>query len=382
MATTKISANVLASGAALTNINAGSTIDFTKNVSMSGNLTVDTNTLVVDSVNNYVGIGTITPTAPLEIVNNTSNAIAKFTHSNSQAIFLNRTASVYNGFGFQDSGTEKWFIGQKSSSNNLVFCNNGNADTISMEFPSPNNTIYITSVGNVGIGTTSPSEKLTVVGNISASGTVTGTNLVYNTGDQTIAGAKTFSNDTVINGGLTINSTTKGVYLPRMTTTQRDALSPVAEGLTIYDTSKSNLQTYNSTLATWQNAVNSSSVRSMVSLTRSEYDSLSSKDSETVYIITDDVITNPIVYPLYSTSVDYTITTSDAVILVTANSPIITLPTATDKIGRVYYVKNRSSLSCSLSTTASELIDGLSAISIPTNNSVQTISIGSGWIIL
>jgi hypothetical protein len=44
------------------------------------------------------------------------------------------------------------------------------------------------------IGLTSiPTEKLTVNGNISSNGTITGTNLVYNTGDQTIAGGKTFS---------------------------------------------------------------------------------------------------------------------------------------------------------------------------------------------
>lgn len=198
--TTKISSNVLASGAALTNINAGSTIDFTKNVSMSGNLTVDTNTFFVDSVNNRVGIGTTTPISPLDVLNNTSNSIARFTHSNSSAIFLNRTASVYNGFGFQDSDSEKWFVGQKSNSNNIVVRNNGNADTISIEFPSPQNTVYINSFGRIGLGTDTPNEKLTVVGNISATGTATATNLVYNTTDQTIAGIKTFSNNIVGNG--------------------------------------------------------------------------------------------------------------------------------------------------------------------------------------
>jgi hypothetical protein len=52
----------------------------------------------------------------------------------------------------------------------------------------------------VGIGTTIPTEKLTVVGNISASGNVTASNLAYSTGDQTIAGVKTFSDSIVGNG--------------------------------------------------------------------------------------------------------------------------------------------------------------------------------------
>jgi hypothetical protein len=44
------------------------------------------------------------------------------------------------------------------------------------------------------------STNTTVVGNISASGTVTASNLVDTTGDQTIAGLKTFSNNIVGNG--------------------------------------------------------------------------------------------------------------------------------------------------------------------------------------
>ena len=48
--------------------------------------------------------------------------------------------------------------------------------------------------GNVGIGTTSPGEKLTVSGNISATGTITGSNLSgTNTGDQDLSGYLTIA---------------------------------------------------------------------------------------------------------------------------------------------------------------------------------------------
>jgi hypothetical protein len=56
-----------------------------------------------------------------------------------------------------------------------------------------NEAVRITRSGDVGIGTISPSEKLQVVGNILAN------NLVYNTGNQSISGIKTFSDNVYIN---------------------------------------------------------------------------------------------------------------------------------------------------------------------------------------
>ncbi len=41
--------------------------DFSQDVTVGGDLTVDTNTLFVDSTNNRVGVGTVSPTASLEI---------------------------------------------------------------------------------------------------------------------------------------------------------------------------------------------------------------------------------------------------------------------------------------------------------------------------
>ena len=79
--------------------------------------------------------------------------------------------------------------------------------------------LYIDNTGNVGIGTTSPSQKLEVSGNIFVSGYITATTIngslngnassvtngVYTTGNQTIAGIKTFSSTPVLNSGCTIN---------------------------------------------------------------------------------------------------------------------------------------------------------------------------------
>jgi hypothetical protein len=63
-----------------------------------------------------------------------------------------------------------------------------------------NEAVRITRSGDVGIGTISPSEKLQVVGNILAN------NLVYNTGNQTISGIKTFASiPTVNNTGILLS---------------------------------------------------------------------------------------------------------------------------------------------------------------------------------
>lgn len=78
MATTKITSNVLALSAAQTNINNDGSFTLSvptqinNTVSVSGNLTVDTNTLFVDSVNNSVGVGTTTPNEKLTVVGNIS----------------------------------------------------------------------------------------------------------------------------------------------------------------------------------------------------------------------------------------------------------------------------------------------------------------------
>jgi len=132
MPTTRITNNSLAANAALNNLNAGASIAFTKSVSVSGNLTVDTNTLVVDSVNNRVGIGTASPSVALHVVGDIWGNRLLYTLDTTTGIIFN-------------SGT--------------IFFNTSGATRIA-----------VNNIGNVGIGTSAPNERLTVSGNLSASG--------------------------------------------------------------------------------------------------------------------------------------------------------------------------------------------------------------------
>ncbi|MBI3626994.1 hypothetical protein HY224_03035 [Candidatus Uhrbacteria bacterium] len=113
----------------------GSKLDVGGNINTSGNITSS----------GSVGIGTATTNTRLNIYDASSGPI----------IGLQGLASNYRGLKIVDlASAENWFVGANGSSS-FVVRRNGTSDDITV-----NNT------GNVGIGTASPGQKLSVVGTI------------------------------------------------------------------------------------------------------------------------------------------------------------------------------------------------------------------------
>lgn len=71
---------------------------------------------------------------------------------------------------------------------------------------------------------------------------------------------------------------------------------------------------------------------------------------------------------------------NDCVLINTANSAGIQLPSAVGISGRVYYIKNRAGTAATLGTSpVTQTIDGATTLSIPANTCVQIISNGANW---
>ena len=135
---------------------------------ITGDLTVDTTTLKVDSTNNRVGIGTSSPGKLLSIQNTDDTAATSSSLPSQVTIFnLSNSGNVSAGIAFGCRSIASHYssienISAGSNQSTLVF-KTENTDNILAE------RMRINSAGNVGIGTTSPSQKLDVVGSIEVS---------------------------------------------------------------------------------------------------------------------------------------------------------------------------------------------------------------------
>ena len=170
---------------------------------INADLTVDTNTLYVDSTNNRVGIGTTSPDHKLHLVGTTSSLLKLHNTTNSDGAAISFTdqssgtqvgqityyhadsASQGGGASFHLTGEPDTVLvmGNSSNKGRIAVNSAGSTSEVDYGFADDVNTgmyrpgtdlvglvtggterIRINSTGNVGVGTTSPSDKLHVSG--------------------------------------------------------------------------------------------------------------------------------------------------------------------------------------------------------------------------
>ena len=176
MATTKISTGVLKDGSV-------TSAKLDTNISIVGDLTVDTNTLFVDSASNNVGIGTSSPSAKFSVLQPTAN-------TEYASMGSGGTVDRHLKFsGFVANGTNN--VGHRLSARNAIALN-----------VSDNDALYIDRDGNVGIGTSSPDYPIDIKSSTDIARFESTTNGIYNeykttsgtiayvgSGSQTVSGA-------------------------------------------------------------------------------------------------------------------------------------------------------------------------------------------------
>jgi hypothetical protein len=170
-----------------------STLDTSLALNLSNNLVVNTNDLVVDTVNSRVGIGTVSPRALLDVSGPVSVP-----------------AILTSGAG----GTEGDIAVLHDESMEIGHWNNGTSTFT--------NRIHIKTDGNVGIGSSSPSQKLDVAGSVRHEGLVQteGTNI-----DQIKSFSETlnFTNTTWKDTSITGNDLATGSYIVQIYSNEQAA---------------------------------------------------------------------------------------------------------------------------------------------------------------
>ena len=140
---------------------------------------IDTSGFNIFRLTGNVGIGTTSPAEALHVVTSDGSTLYQMQGSNGYGFVIkrdgdvgvvidrvNNTAGRYSGIHFQSSGLSPggdWDVATRAGDRHLYFTS----------MPLGQHVMVLQSGGNVGIGTTNPSEKLDVSGNTHISGNLT-----------------------------------------------------------------------------------------------------------------------------------------------------------------------------------------------------------------
>lgn len=163
---------------------AATSVGTLSSLTVSGNLTVDTNTLFVDATNNAVGAGTTSP--------NTFGRLATVAASTATALYAG-------------TGTQGLFVSASDATRFVTYASSGSLIGGHRWLYGNTEGMRLDDSGNLGIGTTSPAGRLEVVG---------GDVFVSNqTGDRLIVSPRTAGNGTKLIGVNNANNAYANVVL-------------------------------------------------------------------------------------------------------------------------------------------------------------------------
>ena len=184
---------------------------------------------------------------------------------------------------------------------------------------------------------------------------------------------------------LDIQSTAKGLLIPRMTLTERNNIPSPAQGLMVYQTDNTPGFYYFDGVATWIAIAGATDDKWTV-----DGDNMYNANTGNVGIGTTSPastidIQGSMGLKLTTITSATTLNQTHNVVLCSTGSYTVTLPAAADNTGRVYSIKNIDS-DCddiTIAVNSTETIDGSATYVLDSyNNVVRIISDGSNWFII
>ena len=127
-------------------------VEVGKDLTVSGNVAVDTDTLFVDTVNSRVGVGTDNPLVKLDVRGAIITPVVSYT-GNQDAAYLIAGTSGYTG------AATNW---NTHGFQHRIKSNSGGVPRITVDAPTGGEVFSIVNGGNVGIGTTDPAYSFDV----------------------------------------------------------------------------------------------------------------------------------------------------------------------------------------------------------------------------